>query len=598
MMRYVDGMKSKVHHVVAEAKAVLEDTGKIVHGLKKVISGAKRLTEFTNNAVTFAKYFAREPTNATVDFFEEKAVIAVLESQKAAADAKIAAVVAREAARKVKLIAKQIRGKSRSFDKKLSKAVKYAEGQAHRAEQAARISSFKEKDARKDAIIADKALRKMVKLANKKKEGEKEEETKKEPEDIHVKEQEIGYEGSGETDSEKEAKKLTNNENENEKQKEESSVNGKEEKNTKKSGDDTESDSTRKESIEEKLEQGENGNKTEILKETKTKEETVDSSSNTVNLKNISKWKPSANKSSEKQENLEHDQKVSIDSGPEANGNKTGRLEDTELPRLFEAGDDENEVLANDFDKAKGTFHGYLLPKEAVNGSDVNESEEKDNKNTESEISKNSEKQSSIKDKSNSIANAGNLKAINSHKAASEDKSTPVKQKHESKILEREVKKVSKGPVDLVVTVTRRKQDRATSGLVSPSTGKRKQKTMDITSYDPFNFKSLESAENSKKAAHYIVDKEDEGRIGLSPVHDVKEYNSIRSFIPKIKAPRTLVSNRYFPERLQKSRIMPTFYLNPRNGYTSMKKTQRSFIPYRPYRNYKYDTLLPSYYWA
>ena len=281
MMRYVDGMKSKVHHVVAEAKAVLEDTGKVVHGLKKVISGAKRLTEFTNNAVTFAKYFAREPTNATVDFFEEKAVIAVLESQKAAADAKIAAVVAREAARKVKLIAKRIRGKNKSFDKKLSKAVKYAEGQAHRAEQAARISSFKEKDARKDAIIADKALRKMIKLANEKKEAEKEEETKKEPEDIHSKEQENGYEGSGESESEEEAEKLTNNENENVKQKEEPSVIIKEQKNKQLSeGDGTESNSTRKESIKEKLEQGENGNKTERLKETKTNEETVDSSSN------------------------------------------------------------------------------------------------------------------------------------------------------------------------------------------------------------------------------------------------------------------------------------------------------------------------------
>ena len=281
MMRYVDGMKSKVHHVVAEAKAVLEDTGKVVHGLKKVLSGAKRLTEFTNNAVTFAKYFAREPTNATVDFFEEKAVIAVLESQKAAADAKIAAVVAREAARKVKLIAKRIRGKNKSFDKKLSKAVKYAEGQAHRAEQAARISSFNEKDARKDAIIADKALRKMIKLANEKKEAEKDEETKKEPEDIHSKEQENGYEGSGESESEGEAEKLTNNENENVKQKEEPSVNIKEQKNKQLSeGDGTESNSTRKESIEEKLEQGENGNKTERLKETKTNEETVDSSSN------------------------------------------------------------------------------------------------------------------------------------------------------------------------------------------------------------------------------------------------------------------------------------------------------------------------------
>ena len=166
----MQSVKSRVDHVVSEAKNVLEDTGKIVHGIKRVINGAKMLTDFTKNAVKFAKYFAMEPGNATVDFFEEKAVMAVLEAQKAAAEAKIAAVEAKEAAKRVKGLVQRFEKKKEGIGPKRSKKlIRYMEGQAKKAEKFAQMTSFKEKDARKDAVSVDEALRRMIELANRRK---------------------------------------------------------------------------------------------------------------------------------------------------------------------------------------------------------------------------------------------------------------------------------------------------------------------------------------------------------------------------------------------------------------------------------------------
>ena len=165
--KYMNSITSRVSHVVSEAKNVLQDTGRIVHGIKKVITDAKLLTDFTKNAVKFAKYFAMEPSNATVDFFEEKAVMAVLEAQKAAAEAKIAAVEAKNAAKRVKdLLHKLERKANNKSSKKMNRLVKYVESESHRAEKLAHMTSNREKDARQKAVIVDKALRKMIHLAN------------------------------------------------------------------------------------------------------------------------------------------------------------------------------------------------------------------------------------------------------------------------------------------------------------------------------------------------------------------------------------------------------------------------------------------------
>ena len=189
----MDSIASKVNHVVSEAKGVLQDTGRIVRGIRKVISGARLLTDFTKNAVKFAKYFAMEPNNATVDFFEEKAVMAVLEAQKAAAEAKISAVESRNSAKRIKdLMHKLERKADRRSSKKMSKLSKYVENESHRAEKLAKLTSNQEKEARKKAVIVDKALRKMIDLANKEvreneyrsnKDSKKNEESQKEKEE-------------------------------------------------------------------------------------------------------------------------------------------------------------------------------------------------------------------------------------------------------------------------------------------------------------------------------------------------------------------------------------------------------------------------------
>ena len=185
---YAHGMGSRVNHVINEAKEVLSNTGKVVNGLRKIISGAKKLTEFSENAVKFAKYFAMEPSNATVDYFEEKAVIAVLQAQKAAAEAKIAAVMAREAAQKAEAMVKKMKKAGRAASSvKLSKAVKFIKIQAENSAAAAKETSSQEEAAQNDAVVVDRALRKMVELTEeevnrkrKKKEHEREEERKDE----------------------------------------------------------------------------------------------------------------------------------------------------------------------------------------------------------------------------------------------------------------------------------------------------------------------------------------------------------------------------------------------------------------------------------
>ena len=185
--RYMNSISSKVNHVVSEAKNVLQDTGRIIHGIKRVINGAKLLTDFTKNAVKFAKYFAMEPNNSTVDFFEEKAVMAVLEAQKAAAEAKIAAVEAGNAAKKVKDLMHKLEKKAGSHSaKKTGRLVKYVEHESRRADKLAHMTSSRENDARQKAVIVDKALRKMIHLANKEiknEENVKKDENEEESED-------------------------------------------------------------------------------------------------------------------------------------------------------------------------------------------------------------------------------------------------------------------------------------------------------------------------------------------------------------------------------------------------------------------------------
>ena len=206
----MNSITSKVSHVVSEAKNVLQDTGRIVHGIKKVINGAKLLTDFTKNAVKFAKYFAMEPNNSTVDFFEEKAVMAVLEAQKAAAEAKIAAVEAGNAAKRVEDLMHKLEKRTGSHSsKKIGRIMKYVEHESRRAEQLAHTTSNREKDARQKAVIVDKALRKMIHLAN---EEIKDEENAKKAEKENEEESEEHKEGRKETKVELENEKTKLNE--------------------------------------------------------------------------------------------------------------------------------------------------------------------------------------------------------------------------------------------------------------------------------------------------------------------------------------------------------------------------------------------------
>ena len=177
---YIQNMATNVRQVMGEAKDVLVSTDKVVHGLRKVISGANKLTNFADNAVKYAKYFSMEPTNATVDFLEEKAVIAVLEAQKSAAEARLAAMVAKDAAQKAVNVAKRagIASKRQSVLQRFMKAAKFASVQALRSAKHAGIATERQKAAKNDALVVDKALRKMIQTIQTNREKERENEVK------------------------------------------------------------------------------------------------------------------------------------------------------------------------------------------------------------------------------------------------------------------------------------------------------------------------------------------------------------------------------------------------------------------------------------
>eukprot|EP00112_Aurelia_sp_Birch-Aquarium-sp1_P012957 Seg273.6 transcript_id=Seg273.6/GoldUCD/mRNA.D3Y31 product="Laminin-like protein epi-1" protein_id=Seg273.6/GoldUCD/D3Y31 len=556
-------MKSKVNNVVSEAKEVLKDTGRVVHGLKKVISGAKKLTDFADNAVKFAKYFAMEPNNATVDFFEEKAVIAVLESQKAAAEAKIAAVIARTAAKKAQSVAKRIDKETRKkLGAKLTKALEYVEGQALRAEESAKITSLKEKEAKNNAIVVDRALRKMVEMANtQKKEGKDEkagddmesgEETRKEEEG------EMHKESNEENEGNRMKTKLKN----------------------------------------------QKQNVTELPAEKETKK--AETKSQEITERQETKIKENTEKE-DNQATAENDIKGIYESVKttikNAEMNKTGGLEATDLPELFEGGDDQNEVIANDFEEAGETISNG--EQGAKNDSIAKEMSDALDKIAEEKSSQmNGSTQPAVKESNspNATTSRESIPSRNKlgHAKISNWEANTLQTKHKpaANIVEEKVQKVNKGPLNLVVTVTRRKLSKPNKtapdlkkkgkesasnlkkGEGSISGVKKKEKEVDPSVYDPFNFQSIATpaSSNTEKQSH-IVDKEDSRRIGL--IQNSNE-NVLRSTVPKRR--QYIQKPTRFKTRSRVPNTGPKFFVLPNQNYANTKINQRSVIPIAPRR--------------
>ena len=112
----------------------------------------------------------------------------------------------------------------------------------------------------------------------------------------------------------------------------------------------------------------------------------------------------------------------------------------------------------------------------------------------------------------------------------------------QSNVIEKKVEKIEKGPIKLIVTLTRRKisHKNKTSGSgekeepMSSNEGKRVGVT-DDSLYDPFNFSTLEAhLHQNKNKARYIVDKEDEGRAGLTPNYDIPREKAASSSLSKM----------------------------------------------------------------
>ena len=160
---YMQKLADDVRNVMGEAKSVLRNTGRVVHGLKRVISGATVLTSFTNNAVKFAKYFSMEPDNSTIDYLEEKAVVALLESQKAAQEAKDAARLAKFASEKAQAAERnmEVLTKHQGNLEVVFPYIQIANKQASKAKRLAKHAAQSEKKTEADVLLVDTELSKM-----------------------------------------------------------------------------------------------------------------------------------------------------------------------------------------------------------------------------------------------------------------------------------------------------------------------------------------------------------------------------------------------------------------------------------------------------
>ena len=187
-----------------------------------------------------------------------------------------------------------------------------------------------------------------------------------------------------------------------------------------------------------------------------------------------------------------------------------------------------------------------------------------------------------------------------------ETKTIKINQKPAANVVEEKVEKVNKGPLNLVVTVTRRKLSKpnktvadlkkkgkesasnlkkgedsvtnAKTGEDSMSNVKKKEKEIDPSVYDPFNFQSIAAPSNSNTDEQSrIVDKEDSRRIGL--IRDSNE-NVLRSTVPKRRQYIQKASKQ--KTRLRVPNTGPKFFVLPNQNYANTKINQRSAIPFAP----------------
>ena len=296
-----------------------------------------------------------------------------------------------------------------------------------------------------------------------------------------------------------------------------------------------------------------------------------------------------------------------------AEKNKTAGLEASDLPELFEGGDDQNEVVSNDFEEAGETISN--AEQGAKNDSTAKEMSDALDKIAEEKSSKSiPDTQPAVKGSSSPNATASRESTPNRSKLGRvkigdwEAKTIKTIHKPAANIVEEKVEKVNKGPLSLVVTVTRRKLSKpnktvadlkkkgkesasnlqkgedsvtnAKTGEDSISNAKKKEKEIDPSVYDPFNFQSIAApaTSNTEEQSH-IVDKEDSRRIGL--IRDSNE-NVLRSTVPKRRQYIQKPSNQKTRSRVPNTG--PKFFILPNQNYANTKINQRSVIPVAPRR--------------
>jgi len=161
---YIRTLSKDINNVMGQAKQVLQSTGQVVHGLKRIIGGASVLSTVANDAVKYGKYFNLDPKNSTLEYLQEQAIVALITAEQSSKEAQEAALIAKSASEKATNIARRMDiAKSGPSQQTVEHLNDMTKTQTSQAEKAARFATIQEDKTKKVSSFINATIKRMVK---------------------------------------------------------------------------------------------------------------------------------------------------------------------------------------------------------------------------------------------------------------------------------------------------------------------------------------------------------------------------------------------------------------------------------------------------
>ncbi|XP_066923467.1 uncharacterized protein [Clytia hemisphaerica] len=155
---YVRTLAKDVQNVMAEAKKVLQNTNQVEHGLKRIVGGASLLSSVATDAMKYSKYFHADTRNSSLEYLQEKAIVALISAQQAAQEAIESAQLAREASNKATDIARRMDIAKTPAKSLLDTALK----ETVQTEKAAKFAAFQNEKVRNISKFLNTTFKRMT----------------------------------------------------------------------------------------------------------------------------------------------------------------------------------------------------------------------------------------------------------------------------------------------------------------------------------------------------------------------------------------------------------------------------------------------------